>query len=257
MKNNNKIWQPALKTALTAWFFCTGLMWLSPSVGYAANPKIQICAAEDHVFHQMATQTLIEAYQRIGYDVEFTWLPNRRSLIEANAGTCGGEMMRISGANRKFTNLIAVKVPIAYLEGVAFMKHAQEQNTPPIKKWEDLQNLGTYIILGELYAEHATHDMNVGQVRTYKQLFTMLEKGHIDVGIGIREVGMVELAHHFSGSDIHIHGDVLARSPMYHYVHKNNQFLIKELEVALKDMERTGEIKNLNSKVLGHLMTKP
>ncbi|MBL4615765.1 MAG: transporter substrate-binding domain-containing protein [Magnetovibrio sp.] len=209
------------------------------------------------MFHQIASQAIQEAYKRIGYSVEFTWLPTRRSLITANAGECDGEMMRISGVNRTFSDLIQVKVPINQLQGVAFMKHAQEQDTPTITSWKDLHSLGTYTILGELYAERGTRDMVVGQVRTYKQLFTMLEKGHIDVGIGIREVGIVELSKNFADTNIHPHGEVLANSPMYHYVHKSRRHLIEQLETALNEMTSSGVLQSLNAAALRRLIRQP
>lgn len=236
---------------------CTFGIFPAPATAQTQHAKIHICAVTDHVFHAMIADAIKEAYRRIDVEVTFTWLPNRRSLIEANDGKCGGEMMRIAGVERTFENLIRIPVSITQLEGVAFMNHVVEKDLPYIKSWEDLRDLRSYIILGELYAEQGTQDMVVGQVRNYKQLFEMLTKGHIDVGVGIREVGRVELTRHFPGSTIHVHGDTLARSPMYHYIHKDNQHLAQRLEQVLNEMALKGEIKALNDAALERLAEQP
>lgn len=234
---------------------------LSCSLANAQAPPrqdvIQVCAAEGHVFHQTAVNVISEAYRRLGYQVEYTWLPTRRSLILANTGACDAEIMRVGGVEKQFENLVPVPMPVAELVGVAFMAHTPEVGGPAINGWQDIRNLRTYIILGEVFAEQATKRMTVGHVSTYEQLFTMLEKGHIDVGIGIQLVGEVKLARHFPNSTIHAHGEPLVRTPMFHYVHKNNAHLIPKLEGVLSQMAGNGEIERLNAMALKRLINKP
>jgi len=222
----------------------------------AGDRPIRICAAEGHVFHQMVEPTIKEAYRRLDLDVEFTWLPTKRSLIEANQGDCDGEMMRITGVDQTFENLLPIPITIAHLEGVAFAKTPLASGMPPITNWQDLRHLHPYIISGELYAEQGTHDMIVGRVETYQQLFNMLEKGHIDVGIGIRNVGLVEITRHFPNSKIGVYGSPLAYFSMYHYIHKNKRHLKDKLQAVLKAMALGGEIDRLNAHTLHMLSTQ-
>lgn len=218
---------------------------------------IQLCGAQGHPYHLMVVESVRKAYKKIGYNIELNWYPNKRALVSADAGLCDGELMRITGIEATYKNLIPIPITITMLEGVAFMNKRLFPNPPKIETWEDLKPLGTYIILGEYYAERGTEGMDVGSVASYTQLFTMLTRGKIDVGIGIRIVGLMEIAHNFPHDKIEMIGKPLVSIPMYHFVHRENAHIIPKLQAALEEMAVSGEIEALNRKSLDKLLTKP
>jgi len=222
-----------------------------------SSQSILICTNQANAIHMIAADFIVEAYKRIGYDVEFINLPNRRSLMQANDGACDGETIRIGGLEKTYKNLIPVPVAVTQLQGVAFMKHHNDTHLPEINTWQDMRGLQVYIIRGEIYAERGTADLNAGAVGTYKQLFTMLEQDRTDIGIGIHHVGLIELARNFPNSSIHTHGAPLLNAPMYHYIHRKNRRLLKDLTQVLNDMAASGELEVINAKALNRLMAQP
>jgi len=221
------------------------------------TPTTVICTNSANSMHRIATDFIREAYRRIGHDVEFVKLPNRRSLIQANDGACDAETVRIGGLDKTYKNLIPVPVPVTELHGVVFMKHHRDTHLPDINTWQDMQGLDIYVIRGEVYAERGTANLGAGTVGTYKQLFTMLEQDRADVGIGIHHVGLVELARNFPNSTIHTHGAPLLSAPLYHYIHRKNRHLLKDLTRVLEDMAESGELEIINAKALSRLMAQP
>ena len=234
----------------------TSRAWAQDKPANRSQP-ILICTNQVNAIHMIAADFIVEAYKRIGRDVEFVNLPNRRSLMQADDGACDGETIRIKGLDKTYKNLILVPVPVAQLHGVAFMKHHRDTHLPDINTWQDMRGLDVYIIHGEVYAERGTADIGGRTVGTYKQLFTMLEQDRADVGIGIHHVGLVELARNFPNSAIHTHGAPLLIAPLYHYIHRKNRHLLKDLTRVLEDMAESGELEIINAKALSRLMAQP
>jgi len=219
------------------------------------TPTMVICTNSSNPIHRLAADFIVKAYKRIGFGVEFVNLPNRRSLIQANEGACDAETTRIGGMDQTFNNLIPIPVIVDHMQGVAFLKHGRDVHPRAINSWEDLRGLQIYVVRGEVYAERGTADMGAGG--SYKQLFTMLEQGRIDIGIGIHHVGLVELAHNFPDSSIHTHGAPLLNARMHHYIHHKNQHLLKDLTMVLEQMVESGELETIHAKALVRLMSQP
>lgn len=66
----------------------------------APSHSILICTNQANAIHLIAADFIVEAYKRIGCDVEFIELPNRRSLMQADDGSCDGETIRIGGLEK-------------------------------------------------------------------------------------------------------------------------------------------------------------
>ncbi|HEY9080468.1 transporter substrate-binding domain-containing protein [Magnetovibrio sp.] len=222
-----------------------------------SSAPILVCTNQTNAIHQIAADFIVEAYKRIGRNVEFVDLPNRRSLMLANEGDCDAETIRIADMGKTYPNLIAVPVIVTELQAVAFMGHDDKTDHSLINDWKDIQGLETAIINGEIYAERNTANMSVSKVRTYTQLFTMLEQGRIDVAIGIRRVGLVERSRNFPNASFHVHGAPLLRAPMYHYIHRKNTHLLRPLTEVLNAMRASGELDALNAQALDRLMSQP
>ena len=81
----------------------------------------------------ISAQVLSEAYKRINFEVKFIKMPAERSIENSNNGLLDGEVNRIAGIDKKYSDLIMIPFLINFLEGVAFTK---KQNLIGIKALE-------------------------------------------------------------------------------------------------------------------------
>ena len=202
---------------------------------------IEISAIVNEQTHAVAKAVLQEAYRRIGYHVKFDDLPGQRALEWANSGMTDGDVARIEGTERKYPNLIQVKTPVIYFQGVAFVKDIDRK----IETWSDLNGLRIGIVRGIRYAEIGTKGMAPLLAHDMRHLFTLLDLARIQVAVAVLDAGKIEIHRHFRDSGIHPVGLPLYSSPLYHFVHNRNRHLVKKLDQVLAEMTRTGEIDQL------------
>jgi len=234
----------------------TCILWLSLLVfneAHASEIKGRIIVVSGIVneqTHAMAKEVLHEGYRRIGYDIRIKFFPGRRSLESANMGHTDGDIARIAGTEKKFTNLIPVATPIIYFQGAAFTKSV----TRKINSWRDLKGLRIGIIRGIRYSTIGTKGLNPFFAEDMTHLFKLLDDDRIQVAIAVLNAGKVEIHKKFNNSGIHVAGTPLYSAPLYHFVHKKNEHLIDDLNRVLKDMARQGEIDKILNKALQNLL---
>lgn len=208
---------------------------------------ITIAQTENQLIHTLGADVLVKAYKRLGINVDFVLLPNSRSLATANSGKVDGEIGRLVKVLDKVPNLLmAREVPIASVIAVAVTNKAKCD----CEKWSDLKDLTIGIIRGEIYAERATKGMSVFMMKGYPELFTMLERGRVDVVIGILSSVELELQTSFKNSGLKIVGKELLNLPLYHLLHKKHQSLIPKLNKVLMEMKMNGEIEKSHQETI-------
>lgn len=208
-------------------------------IGYTLSygkDKVNISAIESEQTHFMAKEVLREAYRRIGYDVIFTFLPAKRSLEMANFGKFDGDVARIKGTESVYPNLIQIPTPVISFKGVAFSKNISRA----IKTWRDLKGLRVGIIRGIRYSEIQTKTLSPYFAEDMPHLFRLLDEDKIQIAIAVLKAGIIEINRHYKNSGIHIIGEPLYSSSLYHFVHKRNMHLVPMLDNALKEMENQG-----------------
>lgn len=223
--------------------------------GFAAEQRtpsesVMISAIVNEQTHAIAKNVLREAYRRIGYAAEFDDLPGRRALEWANSGLTDGDVARIEGTETKFPNLIRVKVPVIYFEGVAFSKTVDK----PIRRWEDLTGLRIGVVRGIRYSAIGVQGMGPFFANDMTHLFTILDKGRIEVAVAVRVAGQIEIEKNFSNSGIHVIGSPLYSAPLYHFVNRKNSRLVEPLEAVLSEMSASGEMSRIWNQTLERLL---
>ena len=155
-----------------------------------------ISTAEEFVITQIvenkianaASSILVEAYDRLGYDVRFVQVPGERALIWSNEGRyADAEMFRIDGLEKNYPNLI--KVPISYLSMnmVAFTKTAD----PNLSGYDNLKDYHVAYRIGlKVVEENASKFSRVSKFADADKAFEMMDKGRIDVVIEERSNGL-------------------------------------------------------------------
>lgn len=212
------------------------------SAGSAADSRrMVISAIVNEQTHAMAKHVLREAYRRIGYSVLFDDLPGQRALEWADKGVTDGDAARIEGTENTYTHLIRVKVPVVHFEGVAFTKTVDR----PIRRWEDLKGFRIGVVRGIRYSAIGTEGMEPFFANDMTHLFTILDKGRIEVAVAVLDAGRIEIEKHFKDSGIHVSGSPLFTAPLYHFVHIKHSQLVGPLEAALSDMTASGQMERI------------
>ena len=215
----------------------------------ASPPSVVISAIANEQTHAIAKLVLQEAYRRIGYGVCFDDLPGKRALEWANNGLTDGDAARIEGTEKKYTNLVPVKIPVIHFNGVAFTKAVDK----PIRQWADLRGLRIGVVRGIRYSTIGTEGMAPYFANDMTHLFTLLEEGRIEVAVAVEDAGRIEIHRHFQNRGIHVIGSPLFSAPLYHFVHIRNRSLVDPLEAVLSRMAASGEIQRLRDQALKQL----
>ncbi|MCP4020360.1 MAG: amino acid ABC transporter substrate-binding protein [Desulfobacteraceae bacterium] len=240
---------------LGAFFILLSPFWIGQAdAGQAKDPskKIVIAAIVDDKFHTIAMDILHLAYQRIGYTALFIEMPGKRCLEYANSGKVDGDAARVKGICQIYQNLLPVKMPILYFQGVAFTKGIR----PSIRNWNDLKGLRIGVVSGIQHYQEGIKDMNLFLADNQNHLFKLLSLDRIQVAISDKTSGLLEIDKNFKDAGLHTVNPPMYASYLFHVVHKKNRKLIAPLEKVLYRMERSGEIQQIEKNILKQLATQ-
>jgi len=177
-----------------------------------------------------------EAFRRNGLELSLIKLPAERGLLNANAGIDDGELLRIGGMEKLYRNLVPVSEKLIDMHFVAFSKDSSIK----IGAWRDLRNYTIGFIKGWKILEINTpKDTKIVFARDATQLFTMLEKGRIDIALYDRLMGLeIIRSRQIRGArDL---APPLAVRGMYIYLNKKHKALAPKLAASLADLKTEG-----------------
>jgi polar amino acid transport system substrate-binding protein len=213
---------------------------LITSVAYADVKTLTFPQVVEGKFAEVGEAILEEAYRRIGIKVEFIYYPSERALIESNLGRIDGEMYRINGLDKTYTNL--VKVPTSYISAVHFVYSID----PDIKVngYDSLKSKSIAYRQGLKAVEKNTADFNQRQVSSPEQAFFMLEKGRVDIVIE-EELTSTSIIKENKLKNIKPLYPAISEDKLFHYLNKNYEHLVPEIDRVLKTMLLDGTIDKL------------
>ncbi len=198
----------------------------------------------------VAALILADIYARLGMQIPVQALPGARANALALSGEMDGEVGRVQSYADKNPALIQVKPAYHYLNSVAFAKSGKGiviANRAALKPYR------VGIVRGIAHAENATAGLaNVETVRTYEQLFQMLESGRIDVAIDTSANGAY-MIHKLGLKDIQTVG-TLARLDLFHMLNPRQAALAPRLGAQIKRMQESGELETLARKIADDFM---
>jgi polar amino acid transport system substrate-binding protein len=235
-----------------ALLFCVCFAPLADAAGNGREKVLTISTIENEHTQAISKEVLREAYRKLGYTVRFAHLPGLRALEWANAGETDGDVVRIKGTEKKFPNLIPVPTPVIHFKGVAFTKNVEKD----IKTWSDLKGFRIGIIRGIRYSEIHTKGLNPFKAHDMTHLFTLLDRGRIDIAVAVLEAGLIEVHNNFKDSGIHVIGSPLYVAPLYHFVNVKHKDLVNRLNQELAGMENSGEMEEIHKNTLQKLLDK-
>lgn len=194
-------------------------------------------------------KVLQEAYKVIGIEIQSQELPPERALTESNAGRTDGETNRITGLDKKYSNLIMVPVAVNKVEGVAFTKNI----SIPMTGWDSLKPYKIGLRRGTKFAEQGTQGMDVTSADDNKSLFLMLNKERFEIAVTSRLAGLTQIKR-LQLDGITMLNPPLATFALYHYLHKKHSSLVPAITQALQDMEEDGRIKAIRDEAIAEFL---
>ncbi len=191
-----------------------------------------------------ADSVVSEAFRRIGYNLIIVHLPAERALINANKGIDDGDLIRISGLQKKYTNLIQVPEVIMQLNMVLFSKKTNFL----IKNWSSINNYSLAIISGwKIFEENFgqyENAIDIIKIDDEKQAFSLLLNGRVDFFSYSQWAGLYYLKKN-NISDIKMLNNPLASPKFYIYLHKKHKDIVNILARELKKMKEDGTYKKI------------
>lgn len=223
-------------------FLLVGALCISVS---ASAEHVVVVTSDDNPFGPGIERVLRQAYAALGHSLAVKRLPTARSIEESNTGRYDGELARVSGITSRYPNLIMVDVPIARLDIVAVTKRRDLK----IRKWSDLSGLSVCYPAGALLIERklpadVLHD---AVLQDLEHAFALMDNGRADVVVSSRP--HIEWTMRSINRDGYLlHEPPLERVVLYHYLHKKNRALARNLESVLIKMKQQGRIKRILEK---------
>ncbi|MEH6631492.1 MAG: transporter substrate-binding domain-containing protein [Halopseudomonas aestusnigri] len=225
--------------------FIAVLFFLWP-VSVLAQEPLVFTGIENSSYATISERVMLEAYGRLGIDVQFSRLPAARSLVVANSGKVDGELYRIKNIQLKYKNLIMLSVPIGIMEGVAITTNPKIS----LKGWQSLEPYHVCIRNGVKFAEAGTKELEVDVSNSNDQLFNKLGKNRCDVII-LARLTSIALAQDFEKKmKMPVQFNVVQTYPLFHYLHKKNKHLVPKLTEVLQTMETDGAIAKIRAQYI-------
>lgn len=218
------------------------MAWVGPSsiVFAAENPVIVLndtneppltTAAHDGYLDMIAN----EAFRRVGYKLKLEKLPAERALMNANEGLIDGELIRITGLEALYPNLIRVPEKLTNWEFMAFSKNTSVPST-----WESMRSRHVGHIRGwKIYEKNLAGAEHVIAVEDSTQLFNMLVLDRIEVALYEHWMGLA-LVKQQGLHNVHPISSPLVSCEMFIYLNKRHAPLVPKLAETLRALKREG-----------------
>ncbi len=187
-----------------------------------------------------------EIFQRVGIKAKTVLLPAERSLVNANSGIDDGNIARIKGLEKKYTDLRMVPGKIIDFDFLVFTKDKQFT----VDGWKSLKPYNVAYINGwKLFEKKVTHYRSLTKAQDSAQLFGLLENDRADVVLFDRWSGIMWLKQH--PVNIRFLQPPLASMELFLYVNKKHQRLVPQLADALQSMKLDGTYIKIYDRTLG------
>lgn len=177
-----------------------------------------------------------EAFHRAGLKLKLIQLPAERALINANKGIEDGEVSRVAGIHKFYTNLIPIEEKLVDHHFVAFTRNAKLKNA----SWKNMKPFIVGYIRGyKIVEKNIPEGTETNTANNARQLMTMLDKGRVDIAIYRRWEGL-ELAREMGFENLKIIEPSLAEVGIYIYLHKKHADKVPLISNALKSIKSEG-----------------
>jgi polar amino acid transport system substrate-binding protein len=196
-------------------------------------------------------EILRAVYARLKIKVEFVDVEAKRALALSSAGAVDGEIQRIANLSKDHPTLLQLKPAINYIEPSVFTKKLEFE----VRGWESIRTYHVGIVRGVGSSEAGTRDMpHVERATSLPDLIRMLDRDRFDLLVTDLFSGRVEVKKLGLEGVIRPLSPPLSRIDVYHYLHERHLSFIPEVEAVLLEMNASGELEELRSKLVAELL---
>ncbi len=188
-----------------------------------------------------------ELSHRLGIEIVIQPLPAERALINANLGIDDGDVCRIAGLDKQYPNLIRVPEAVMHFQMSVFTRKARFTVSGP----DSLKPYDVGIVTGWKILEwNSVGARSVSGVESGEQLFTMLDKGRIDLAVIERMQGAM-LIKQLGLRNIKLLQPPFLEGDWYLYLNQKHAALVPVIAAELRKMKLDGTHKRIFDSVLG------
>lgn len=176
-----------------------------------------------------------EAFRRAGLELRLTKLPSERALGLANTDIIDGDIARIAGLEKQYSNLVRVPERLSDVKFSAFAKDASiASNLTAIRT----RSVG-YIRGWKVYEQALAGADDVLTASDTEQLFRLLELGRIEVALHVHAMGLEHVRKH-GFKDVRVLVPALYTPEMFIYLHTRHATHVPAIAAALSAMKQDG-----------------
>lgn len=210
-------------------------------LGNSRYPPI-VTTAQDGVIDRIYQ----ELSRRLGIKIIINPVESgERVLINANNGIDDGDVARGPGLEKFYPNLIRVAVPVYHYQMAVFSKDLDFT----VAGADSIKPYDVGILRGWKILEDITRGArSVTSLESGEQLFTMLQKGRIDIAVFEKPQGLAILKQ-MKIPEIKLLQPNLLEGNFYLYLHKKHKNLLPKITSALESMQKNGTIMRINEEV--------
>ncbi|MBV1914063.1 MAG: transporter substrate-binding domain-containing protein [Pseudomonadales bacterium] len=181
-----------------------------------------------------------EAFNRLGYDLNFVSFPFERSLKMADSGFVDGELVRSPSIEVQYPNLMRVPERLFSVDLVVVSRSPVDLTTG----WSALSGKSVGWLLGvKAIQNHTPESVHLTAAINTTQLFGLLNKKRVDYVLSTRVFG-VELLEAKSHGLI-VNDEALVTISSYTYLHKKHKQLVPKLAATLAEMKKDGTFQRI------------
>ena len=202
-------------------------------------PTYHFSAVEGLGAQKIGQQILPLIYQRIDLDIQITAMPASRAEVAAKKGVVDGEIMRIWDYGIDNPELIRVPTPYYFAETMPFVL---KNSGIVIKSKADLAQYRIAKVRGVKHTHNMTQGLRfVFESKNPKNMFKLLRAGEVDVVLTNTLDGLMALNNNGINDIIHM-DKPLKTLPLYHYIHHKKAAIVPQIDNAIKQLKKSGEL---------------
>lgn len=180
------------------------------------------------------------AFGRLGIEVEFSLVPNARTMINVNSGLDDGNMVNTAGWETLYPNTVYVPEAVLLNEFVAYVRQPQIR----IHSWNDLKPYAVaYTANWKAIDDLMPPVRELTLTPTPNELLPLLLQGRVDVILTSRRLGAVQ--GYASKHGLIMQTPPLLVEPSFIYLHKKHAALVPRLTQVLRDMKAEGSFQRI------------
>jgi len=196
-----------------------------------------------HPMYKIATLALTEAFEKIGYQVEFHDYPPLRSLFMFERSKADCYLFATEMFLKSYPTAIKIQPPLGYDEMMVFSKSADLR----VNGWNSIRAYSIGYMKGMDVVEQRIQGMHTDGAENPRQALDKLRGGRTDLVILPRMIGCTLIANY---PGIKMLEPPLEKVALYTYLNPARADIAPQLSEALSAMQRSDRLQEIAKPIL-------